>query len=172
MILLPQPRDEHIIIFADDRCCDHFGHGADASDAGEGAQGTFRFGQFTYTGECIAHSELTVNTGTYCGWIPRFMNQPVPLHRDGLFRLLVEPDACLQFDEKIFAFVPWGFAPDQGSLWGSNAVYRWKDVYFGEHVGRIDEGKYNMLVHLGTRYASLDTFTSSSVPNLKNPLIS
>ena len=149
MTLLLQPQNEHIIVFADERCPQHLTHSVDAG-LGETGSTTIRYARFTYAGECVAESQ-TIMSDPEPNCINVLRNQLTPIDCEGLFRMTIAPDRNLQFDERLFAFTNARPATQQGTSWESLSVYWWKDVFYETKYAVANMVCFPVLVHMGTR---------------------
>ncbi|KAF2828525.1 hypothetical protein CC86DRAFT_368735 [Ophiobolus disseminans] len=141
LALLLQPEDEHIIVFANERCATHYLHSSDMFT-------TLRYGRFKYTGECVAESGLTLDLVRAS--FHMLGNQLTPVGRDGIFRMTIAPGGSLQFDENLFKFTEPRPATHKGELWANDSLYWWKDVLFELKDPEAGILHGPILVHLGT----------------------
>jgi hypothetical protein len=162
LALLLQPKDEHIIIFADRHCSNHVHH--DAGDAteqqatGRPTSVTLRYSRYTYAGECVSTSKATFrtpSTGSSCA----LSNPFTPINRRGLFRISLQA-ISLQFDEQLFKFTAVRPAIAGDETWTAPSLFWWNDTFFSgrgaewldNHVTWPESGTCPVLVHVGTRY--------------------
>jgi hypothetical protein len=172
LALLLQPKDEHIIVFADERCSNHVHHDigttTEQQATVQAASITLRFSRYTYAGQCISTSKATFKNRS-TDWSCVLFNPFTPVNRRGLFRISLTA-VCLQFDEQQLKFTAVRPAIAGDEISTAPSLFWWNDTFFqGRDAEWTDDyatwpesgipGTWPVLFHVGTRY--IHTLSSS-----------
>jgi hypothetical protein len=124
--------------------------------------GTIWYSQFTYAGDQVYESEITLhNDHESCTTFFEDLNNPfVPVDGLGLLRVSVGSEQLplmnsrwLQFDERLNKFTEPRPAVDKGQMWADHTIVWWKDTFFSSSRrfhDRLPAGSASALTHLGT----------------------
>jgi hypothetical protein len=156
---LLQPEAERILVFADQR---RF------LDCRQYKTATIKYCQFTYTGDCIFESEMTLDD-LDAGWLHTHQLQMTPVDRRGTFRFSMVGDSkniCAQFDERQNKLMNLRHTTDECGMWTDVSQFWWKDTFFQalEAPDMPQSARHTIVAHTGTRYAS--SFVSSHTSQL------
>ncbi|KAH7088466.1 hypothetical protein FB567DRAFT_339254 [Paraphoma chrysanthemicola] len=147
LALLLQPNTKHIIVFADERCSRHTSHRA--VDESSQALTTIRYNKFTYAGECVSESRVTLD-GCAVSRLHSQNNRFTPVDRSGRFRLNMF-DICVQFDENLHKFTEPHPTSHPGLLYAMASDFWWEDVFFESFIKDTTvQETPAALVHVGT----------------------
>jgi hypothetical protein len=159
---LLQPEVERIFVFVDQRRFIDRTHGGPA---------TIKYCQFTYTGDCIFESDMTLND-LDAGWLHAHQLQMTLVDRRGIFRFSMVGDSetiSAQFDEQQNTLTNLRHTTDESCMWTDVSRFWWKDTFFRamEAPNIPHSSRHAIITHGGTRYASgfcLQSLLSTSQP--------
>jgi hypothetical protein len=151
LALLLHPEDARITVFA---------NGISVADESRCRSCTIWYSQFTYAGDQVYESEITLHDGDSLYDTFQSLNNPfVPANGLGLFSIsvancqtpLVE-SRWLQFDERLKKFTEPRPFVDKGQMWADCTLFWWKDTFFSslQSHDHLPEGTVSSLTHLGT----------------------
>ncbi|KAH8732397.1 hypothetical protein GQ44DRAFT_697585 [Phaeosphaeriaceae sp. PMI808] len=157
LALLLQPKDERIVVFADEFCAVHDEHLATQNLLG--GPSTISYSQFAFTGRCLSGSKLYMDRSIGTGNHNKLQGQFTPTDRKGRFRIR-RGAMSLQFDEndKILTESPYPKLPGSCS-WASCKIFWWNDVcfYIGHSeavLSQVEDGHRKQLKKLITKCTS------------------
>ena len=146
---LLQPESERIIVFSDQKLF---------RDTPPREQATLKYCQFTYTGDCIFESELTLE-GLNRGALHNKQLQMIPVDRRGTFRFTMHSSSqhiCAQFKERENKLTKLRNATGGSTEWTDVSEFWWKDTFFRatEAPDMPQSARHPIMAHAGTRYVS------------------
>jgi hypothetical protein len=146
--LLLQPESEHIIVFSDEKC-PHDRYELHDVREHKACTRMLRFARFTFEGRCVTNAKMSLE-GLKPPMTASALGQMIPVDREGRFRMDIDPNGKVEFDERRLTFIHKRPIVYQNHPPEHMFLHWWKDIFFATNLD-VGAGEHSMLAHLGTR---------------------